>query len=116
MKHLEDFALYLLRTLLLIFITLVISLSLLQQRFPPSFASFFQQIKTLQSIYAANQNSLNSPADLSKLSQLLSQALQSGPEIANLKNKVQTYETKLNALETDIQLLKAEINHLKTKK
>ncbi len=128
MKHLESFLLYILKSVLFFAFTFVLSLSFLQQKFPPSIGTFLQQMKTARSLYSANQSLLNkmdgSQGQLTELlngnSQNLEDLLKSNGmnsklEFADLKNKVNVSEQKIKLLEYEIHQLKSEIDYLKNK-
>lgn len=128
MKHLESFLLYILKSVLFFAFTFVLSLSFLQQKFPPSIGTFLQQMKTARSLYSANQSLLNkmdgSQGQLTELlngnSQNLEDLLKSNSmnsklEFADLKNKVNVSEQKIKLLEYEIHQLKSEIDYLKNK-
>lgn len=128
MKHLESFLLYILKSVLFFAFTFVLSLSFLQQKFPPSIGTFLQQMKTARSLYSANQSLLNkmdgSQGQLTELlngnSQNLEELLKSNGmnsklEFADLKNKVNVSEQKIKLLEYEIHQLKSEIDYLKNK-
>lgn len=128
MKHLESFLLYILKSVLFFGFTFVLSLSFLQQKFPPSIGTFLQQMKTARSLYSANQSLLNkmdgSQGQLTELlngnSQNLEELLKSNGmnsklEFAELKNKVNVSEQKIKLLEYEIHQLKSEIDYLKNK-
>lgn len=128
MKHLESFLLYILKSVLFFGFTFVLSLSFLQQKFPPSIGTFLQQMKTARSLYSANQSLLNkmdgSQGQLTELlngnSQNLEELLKSNGmnsklEFADLKNKVNVSEQKIKLLEYEIHQLKSEIDYLKNK-
>ena len=128
MKHLESFLLYILKSVLFFGFTFVLSLSFLQQKFPPSIGTFLQQMKTARSLYSANQSLLNKmDGSQGQLTELLngnsqnledlikSNGMNSKLEFADLKNKVNVSEQKIKLLEYEIHQLKSEIDYLKNK-
>lgn len=128
MKHLESFLLYILKSVLFFAFTFVLSLSFLQQKFPPSIGTFLQQMKTARSLYSANQSLLNKvDGNQDPLAELLkgngqnfqeilkSSGMNSKLEYADLKNKMTVSEQKMKQLEYEIGQLKTEIEYLKNK-
>lgn len=146
MKHLESFLLYILKSVLFFAFTFVLSLSFLQQKFPPSIGAFMQQMKTARTLYSANQSLLSKmDGKDGQLTELLNgnsqnideliKEIQKNPgglnalgssygqtnttsrlELSELKNKVHVSEQKIKQLEFDIHQLKAEIDYLKKQK
>lgn len=145
MKHLESFLLYILKSVLFFAFTFILSLSFLQQKFPPSIGAFMQQMKTARNLYNANQALLNkwhnqegqlgetlsgngqNVEELLKEIQNNSKGINSlgSPtepsqlprlEFSEMKNKVNVSEQKIKQLEYEIQQLKTEISYLKKAK
>ena len=134
MKYLKSFIAYIISSIAFFAITVVLSLSLLQKKFPPSFDSLTKQLKLVQNLYSLNQNLTNNlsqdekPMDLEKIMSNLANspgalalnlnqlAHTNKLELSEMKNKINTSEYKIKLLEYEIQQLKNEIRYLKEKK